>query len=95
MVFCLVEYEGNFQNIFNFLKEKLPSAEVSQSNTKKVLVKLPNEEDKDELIFLSNFTMEDGITNIFSVKYFNIIKINYQIRLRKSKNKNTKHIQST
>ena len=70
MSFCLVEYEGNYENIASFLKEKVPSCEVSQSNNNKILVSLLNSDDKDELMFFSNFTMEDAITKIFKVIFY-------------------------
>jgi hypothetical protein len=67
MAFCSIDYEGNYDNILSFLKEKVPSCEISQSNNHKILVKLTNSDDKDELMFFSNFTMEDAITQIFKV----------------------------
>jgi hypothetical protein len=73
MAYCSIDYEGNYDNIRSFLKEKVPSCEISQSNNNKLLVKLMNSDDKDELMFFSNFTMEDAITQIFKViniKYF-------------------------
>lgn len=67
MSFCTVDYDGNYDNIASFLREKVPSCEVSKSNNNKILVKLPNSDEKDELMFFSTFTLDDQISNIFKV----------------------------
>ena len=85
MSFCCVDYEGNYENINSFLKEKVPSSEISQSNNHKILVKLLTSDDKDELMFFSNFTMEDSITQICKVIYIiKYLPFRFQKFLRKN-----------
>lgn len=82
MSFCAVDYDGNYDNIASFLKEKVATCEVSKSNNNKILVKLTNSDEKDELMFFSNFTTDDQISNIFKVKkQYKFIKLYKNIQI--------------
>jgi len=68
MAYCFVDYEGNFDNIRNFLNEKVSSiGEIMKTNNNKMVVKISNSEEKEELMFFSDFVMEDAISTIFKV----------------------------
>lgn len=68
MAFCFVDYEGNFDNVRTFLKEKVTSVgEVSKTSNNKMVVKISNPDDIEELLFFSDFVMEDAISTIFKV----------------------------
>jgi len=69
-----VEFEGNFEAISSFLKEKV-TCSINPHSSSKILIEI-NSDDKDDLIFFNNSTMEDSISKIFKVnKIWLIIKI--------------------
>lgn len=63
--FYEVEFEGNYDAISSFLKEKISCIIFPYSNNK-LLIEV-NSDDKDELMFFNNSTMEDSISKIFKV----------------------------
>lgn len=64
--FYEVEYEGNFQSVSDFIKDKVECS-TNYLNSQKFLVEI-NSDDKDELIFFSNSQMDDSISKILKVK---------------------------
>jgi len=60
-----VEFEGNYEAISSFLKEKISCSTHHHSNNK-LLIEI-NYDDKDELMFFNNYSMEDSISKIFKV----------------------------
>jgi hypothetical protein len=63
--FYEVEFEGNYDTISSFLKEKINCITHPYSNNK-LFIEI-NFEDKDELMFFNNSSMEDSISKIFKV----------------------------
>ena len=61
-----VEFEGNYDNISSFIKEKVLCTIHPHSNNK-FLVEI-NSDDKDDLMFFNNSSMDDSISKIFKVK---------------------------
>ncbi len=71
--FYEVEFEGNYEAISSFLKEKISCSTNPHSNNK-LLIEI-NSDDKDELMFFNNSSMEDSISKIFKVSINNFIYI--------------------
>lgn len=67
--FYEVEFEGNYDAISSFLKEKITCSTHPHSNNK-LLIEI-NSDDKDELMFFNNSSMEDSISKIFKVPITN------------------------
>ncbi len=66
----VVDCEGNFENIKTFLKEKVTCiSEITQSNNNKLLVKINESGESDDLIFFNDTPVGDGISMIFKVKH--------------------------
>lgn len=64
--FYEVEYEGIFQSVSAYLKDKIDCS-THFFNNNKFLVEL-NSDDKEELMFFSNSQMEDSFSRIRKVK---------------------------
>jgi len=63
-----VEFEGNFDTITLFLKEKVSCTAYPLDN-KKLLIEI-NSDDKDELMFFKYTPAQDSISKIFDVSIF-------------------------
>lgn len=63
--FYEVEFEGNYDAISSFLKEKI-SCTTHPHSANKLLIEV-NSDDKDELMFFNNSSMEDSISKILRV----------------------------
>lgn len=68
--FYEVEFEGNYEAIAAFLKEKI-SCSTHPHSSNKLLIEI-NTDDKDELMFFNNSSMEDSISKIFKVSMLTI-----------------------
>jgi hypothetical protein len=68
----VVECEGNFENIKSFLKDKVNCInEINESNNNKIIVKINESGESDDLIFFNDTPVGDGISMIFKVKHIN------------------------
>lgn len=63
--FYEVEFEGNSEAITSFLKEKI-NCRVHPTSNNRLLIEI-NSDDKDELMFFNNSSIEDSISKIFKV----------------------------
>lgn len=67
-----VEFEGNFDAINSFLKEKI-SCPTYPLDSKRLLIEI-NTDEKDEVMFFNNTLAQDSISRIVDVSIYMRIK---------------------
>ncbi len=63
-----VNFEGNYDTVSSFLKEKLSDSKTYQHSTNKLLIEV-NSDDADEVLFFKNSSTGDFISKLAGVNF--------------------------
>ena len=64
----VIDCEGNFNNIISFLNDKVTCiSEINQINNNKIILKINDSGEKEEIMFFNDTPVGDGISMIFKV----------------------------